>query len=105
MTLQERLAAAAEARRRAAGLPPEADTEGNSAGEPTATVDLTSPLAPVIDLRPAEERRFSKALTVAWRSDVCPTCGGQPRLDMEDIVGGVDHYSCLACGQLFQVPR
>jgi hypothetical protein len=104
MTLQERLAAAAEARRRAAGLPPEADTEGSLAGEPPATVDLTS-LAPVIDLRPTEERRFSKALTVAWRSDVCPTCGGRPRLDMEDIVGGVDHYSCLDCGQLFQVPR
>jgi hypothetical protein len=103
MTLQERLAAAAEARRRAAGLPPDDTLAGPD--DPDASIDLTM-LAPVIDLRPAEERRFSKALKVAGRSDVCPTCGTpDPRLDMEDIVGGVDHYSCLNCGQLFQVGR
>lgn len=79
-------------------------------------VDLT---APVIDLttridwsaRPApftpaadDQAGWSGATTYERRDD-CPSCGGPVRLDLEDVVGHVDHMSCERCGLLFQIAR
>ena len=71
--------------------------------------ELAAGLAPVVDLRPdlrssSGEPRFSGALAVG-ESDRCPYCGSDGALDMEDVVGGVDHYSCTNCGLLYQVAR
>lgn len=107
MTLGERLAAAREQRRLAAGLPPSIDLTGPT--EVTRDDDV------VIDLRgldrtpPAPsgppEPSFSIAVRVAESADGCPSCGAALRLDMEDVVGGVDHYTCTGCGLLLQVAR
>lgn len=71
-------------------------------------IDLTG-YAPVVDLRPELLSRdaapsFAGALAVG-EGDNCPNCATGGRLDMEDVVGGVDHYSCPNCGLLFQVAR
>ena len=72
------------------------------------SIDLTG-YAPVVDLRPEPlardgEPSFSAAIAVG-HGDRCPTCGGAGNLDMEDMVGGVDHFSCTSCGLLFQTAR
>lgn len=117
MSLRERLEAARAERRRRAGLPPEPpavspmsqpiDLDADRSSDP-ATIDLTG-VAPVVDLRPELAGRdrtpaFSGALEIG-QSDRCPHCGGPGRLDMQDYVGRVDHYSCTDCGLLFQVAR
>jgi hypothetical protein len=95
MTLRERLAAAAEERRRKAGLPP------------LPALDLTSG-GPVVDLRAGEltaaHPRMTHALAVSADRH-CPVCGTEARLDLEDIAGGVDHYTCPGCSLLSQVAR
>jgi hypothetical protein len=98
MTLGERLAAAAEERRRAAGLPQH------------PTLELTT-VDPVVDLRtPPDDRtaaahpRMTHALAVGTDRH-CPECGTEASLDLEDLAGGVDHYTCPACSLLFQVAR
>jgi predicted RNA-binding Zn-ribbon protein involved in translation (DUF1610 family) len=107
MTLRERLEAAAAERRRAAGLPPTDEDE--------STLDLTT-ASPIIDVRPSaaptppvssapRAPSFSGGIEVSDTGRSCPNCGGSTRLDMQDTVGGVDHYSCLDCGLLFQVAR
>jgi hypothetical protein len=114
MTLQERLEAAKAARRQQAGLPadePEVSPmrqpyEPKPADDPA--LDLRG-IAPVVDLRPGVEirsgaPRFSEALAVALDS-ACPNCECEGRLDMEDLAGGVDHFSCTNCGLLYQVAR
>jgi len=50
------------------------------------------------------EPSFSGALVVS-DGDSCPNCGCAGEVDMEDVVGGVDHYSCSNCGLLYQVAR
>jgi hypothetical protein len=103
VTLQERLDAAHQQRRLAAGLPVE-DLLA-SPPDPDPVLDLR-PVAPVIDLRPVPTApNFSSAITVVDDPGRCPTCSGSTRLDMQDVVGGVDHYSCELCGHLFQVAR
>ena len=117
MNLHERLEAAKAERRLRAGLPAEepevspmhqplrgddADAEGEAA------IDLTG-YAPIVDLRPEIRLRdgepsFTGALAVG-EGPTCPNCGCEGRLDMEDVVGGVDHFSCTNCGLLFQVAR
>ncbi len=126
MTLRERLDAAREERRRAAGLPPTPPAEpatmttddvvakGDFGVDLDSVVDLRTP-APVIDLRPLPPERpestpppsnpsFTAALAVSTRT-TCPQCGGPGQRDMQDVVGGVDHYSCTFCGHLWQVAR
>jgi hypothetical protein len=128
MTLAERLAAAREQRRLAAGLPPSTDPPGTDPpGIDPPGIDLTGPGEEtrdedvVIDLR--EFRRtppapsdpppasgplapgFSFAARVAASADGCPSCDSSLRLDMEDVVGGVNHYTCTGCGLLVQVAR
>jgi hypothetical protein len=137
VNLRDRLAAAHEERRRAAGLPPVDDTprsspaghQGPGPGDRATygidldhLVDLRHPApgsAPVIDLRPvapAGDARaaappvgtqgpsFSAALAVSTET-TCPRCGAEGTCNMEDVVGGVDHYSCTYCGHLYQVAR
>jgi hypothetical protein len=131
VNLRDRLAAAHEERRRAAGLPPAADDEAASGpdpgeratfgidlgqvvdlrrppAEPATVIDLR-PLAPVGDTRspaPSPDRgpSFSAALAVS-AATTCPRCGTEGTCNMEDVVGGVDHYSCPFCGHLYQVAR
>jgi hypothetical protein len=119
MTLRERLEAAKAERRQRAGLPPEAPEVspmqrpiGSSPTDEDArsddTIDLTG-YAPVVDLRQELLHRdtgpsFSGALVVSEGND-CPNCGSVGQVDMEDVVGGVDHYSCTNCGLLYQVAR
>lgn len=130
MGLRERLEAAEAERRRAAGLPVwnRADNEPGAA-KPNAApaarpsrpgssavpvVDLRKP-APVIDLRtrapardqlsPTSAPRATRAADPAADTVSCPSCGDPGRLDMQDIVGHLDHYSCLGCGSLFQLQR
>lgn len=120
MTLRERLEAAKAERRRAAGLPvddhpsgatPREPTSGPGAGGGLPTVDLTG-TAPVLDLRTGREvgegiqpaRSLTESLAVS-DSPSCPTCGDEGQLDMQDVAGGVDHYSCRTCDTLFQVLR
>jgi hypothetical protein len=72
------------------------------------SVDLTG-YAPVVDLRPEFPVRegdpsFTGALVVGDGPD-CPNCGCDGRRDMEDVVGGVDLFSCTNCGLLYQVAR
>jgi hypothetical protein len=117
MNLHERLEAAKAERRVRAGLPPE-EPEVSPMHQPRrddgdeadreAAIDLTG-YAPIVDLRPEILRRdsepsFTGALAVGEGS-TCPNCGCEGRLDMEDVVGGVDHLSCTNCGLLFQVAR
>ncbi len=101
MGLQDRLDAAKAARRADAGLPPVAEAVTLPARRPRAD--------PVIDLRDKEVIQqlshapsFSSALAVSGTGDRCPSCGGPTRLDLVDILGGVDHYACLDCQLLFQ---
>lgn len=56
--------------------------------------------------RGADERdpSFSAALEVSAET-TCPRCGTEGSCTMQDVVGGVDHYSCPACGALYQVAR
>jgi hypothetical protein len=126
MNLHDRLEAAKAERRQRAGLPAEApdvspmhqpiggrNVGGDQPGTDTDTdedfaIDLTG-YAPVVDLRPEPfvrdgEPSFSAAIVVG-QGDRCPTCGSESHLDMEDVVGGVDHFSCTNCGLLFQVAR
>jgi hypothetical protein len=98
MTLRERLAAAAEERRREAGLPRR------------SALDLTTD-DPVVDLgtrsgdrTAAAHPRMTHALAVGVDRH-CPECGTEASLDLEDLAGGVDHYTCPACSLLFQVAR
>jgi len=133
VNLQERLEQAKEHRRQSRGLPPQVErstpTETLEAptGPPTSgaasdlspddpVVDLT---APVIDLttrvpRHAAPAPFAPAdddqstwsgATTYDRRDDCPACGGPVRLDLEDVVGHVDHMSCDTCGLFFQTAR
>jgi hypothetical protein len=128
MTLRDRLEQAKAERRQAAGLPAEpppvspmdqpigsreqtdeaAGSAGSSTDDRDYSIDLTG-FAPVVDLRPdlrdpSNEPRFSGALAVG-EGDRCPMCASPGALDMEDVVGGVDHYSCTNCGLLYQVAR
>jgi hypothetical protein len=117
VTLQERLEAAKAERRRRAGLPPE-EPEVSPMHQPirrsgSATddgaLDLTG-LAPVVDLRlpPASHSdgpRFNRAMVVGDSGTACPNCGCEGHLDLEDVVGGVDHYTCTNCTLLYQVAR
>jgi hypothetical protein len=114
MTLQERLEAAKAERRRQAGLPAD-EPEVSPMRQPYQPKPADDPaldlrgLAPVVDLRPGVEfragpPRFSEALAVGHGS-ACPNCGFEGRLDLEDIAGGVDHFSCTDCGLLYQVAR
>jgi predicted RNA-binding Zn-ribbon protein involved in translation (DUF1610 family) len=109
---------------RTAPLPPAgAGGEGTSYDvDLSPVVDLRSPTeqAKVIEFRalvPAGESRptpaggadehgpsFSAALEVSAET-TCPRCGTEGRRNMEDVVGGVDHFSCPACGNLYQVAR
>jgi hypothetical protein len=117
MNLHDRLEAAKAERRRRAGLPPE-EPEVSPMHQPIPrphrddadpdadySIDLTE-YAPVVDLRPdrREAPSFTGALPVG-EGERCPNCEGRGRLDMEDVVGGVDHYSCAECGLLYQVAR
>jgi len=107
MTLGERLAAAREQRRLAAGLPPTIDltSTGEVARDDEVVIDLRRPAwepPPVLDPPPP---RFSDAIGVADSADACPDCGAELRLDLQDVVGGVDHYTCTGCGRLLQVAR
>jgi len=120
MNLRDRLEAAKVERRLKAGLPPEApevspmnqppDRSGAPAADPESETDYSIDLtqyAPVVDLRPPPSRdapSFTGALPVA-EGESCPHCSGRGRVDMEDVVGGVDHYSCADCGLLYQVAR
>jgi hypothetical protein len=84
------------------------DADDEAQGEKDYSIDLTG-FAPVVDLRPdlrdkSNEPRFSGALAVG-QGDSCPMCASRGELDMEDVVGGVDHYSCTNCGLLYQVAR
>ncbi len=114
MNLHDRLEAAKAERRQRAGLPPEAPDVSpmdqpfiGTVDDNEAGIDLTG-YAPVVDLRPGLVERgdpsFSGALAVGQGPD-CPHCGGNGFLDMEDVVGGVDHFSCRDCGLLYQVAR
>jgi hypothetical protein len=126
MTLRDRLEQAKAERRQAAGLPAEPPpvspmdqpvgsrapagdgTTDEATDDKDYAIDLTG-LAPVVDLRPdlrnaPAEPRFSGALAVG-KGDRCPLCASAGALDMEDVVGGVDHYSCTNCGLLYQVAR
>jgi hypothetical protein len=120
MNLRDRLEAAKVERRLKAGLPPEEpdvspmDQPLGRPGAPGAdsgsdtdySIDLTE-YAPVVDLRPPPSRdapSFTGALPVA-EGERCPNCSGRGLVDMEDVVGGVDHYSCSDCGLLYQVAR
>lgn len=114
MNLHDRLEAAKAERRQRAGLPPEApdispmhQPHRDSADDKEAAIDLTG-YAPVVDLRPPPAERgdpsFAVALAVGEGPD-CPNCGCDGFLDMEDVVGGVDHFSCSNCGLLYQVAR
>jgi hypothetical protein len=114
MNLQDRLEAAKAERRRRAGLPPEAPDVSpmdqpfrGVADDQEGAIDLTD-YAPVLDLRPGPAERgdpsFSGALVVGAGPD-CPNCGREGFLDMQDVVGGVDHFSCRDCGLLYQVAR
>ena len=115
MNLHDRLEAAKAERRQRAGLPPEEPEvspmqqpySGRVADKDAAAIDLTG-YAPIVDLRPAlverGDRRFAGALAVGEGPD-CPNCGCDGFLDMEDMVGGVDHFSCSNCGLLYQVAR
>lgn len=114
MNLHERLEAAKAERRQRAGLPPE-EPEVSPMDQPyrgpaedkDAAIDLTG-YAPIVDLRPGlvgrGNPRFAGALAVGEGPD-CPNCGCDGFLDMEDVVGGVDHFSCSNCGLLYQVAR
>lgn len=73
------------------------------------SLDLTG-LAPVVDLRippaaMAREPRFNDAMAVAANGSRCPNCGCAGHLDLEDVVGGVDHYTCTNCTLLYQAAR
>jgi hypothetical protein len=127
VNLHERLEAAKAERRQRAGLPAEAPEvspmhepigRSNEVGsrpgvigtdvDEDFAIDLTG-YAPIVDLRPELAGRsgdpsFSAAIVVG-EGDRCPTCGSESHLDMEDVVGGVDHFSCTNCGLLFQVAR
>lgn len=115
MTLQDRLAAAKAERRRAAGLPEEDLPSDIVAPElpryerhVVPEIDLTG-VRPVVDLRTAPapdegHRSLTGALSVS-QSSACPACSTEGRLDMQDIAGGVDHYTCPNCNLLFQVAR
>jgi hypothetical protein len=116
MNLHDRLEAAKAERRQRAGLPPEPPAvspmrrpyAGTDDDGEAATIDLTG-YAPVVDLRPEFPVRdgdpsFTGALVVGDGPD-CPNCGCDGRRDMEDVVGGVDHFSCTNCGLLYQVAR
>lgn len=121
MNLRDRLEAAKAERRMRAGLPP-TEPEGDPMHQPIGrsdeadsadedySIDLTG-YAPVVDLRHELEARarkgepsFSEALVVS-ETDRCPNCGSEGEIDMEDVVGGVNHYSCTNCGLLYQVAR
>jgi hypothetical protein len=118
MSLRDRLEAAKAERRQRAGLPAEAPevspmdlpiaTRDHTDSDQDPSIDLRG-YAPVVDLRHefrqrSSEPSFSSALQVGEGAQ-CPHCGGRGRVDMEDVVGGVDHYSCTACGLLYQVAR
>jgi hypothetical protein len=118
MTLQERLEAAKAERRRRAGLPAEAPevspmhqpigSSSSSDLTESSSLDLTGS-APVVDLRPevpppATSPSFNGAMTVA-DGPLCPNCGCEGRIDMQDVVGGVDHLTCTNCALLYQVAR
>ncbi|WP_208028692.1 hypothetical protein [Rhabdothermincola sediminis] len=117
MSLQERLAAAEDERRRAAGLPPLRREPARphrldqlrSSPDTAPRLDLTGS-SPVLDLRERMPEQVEPApVTVLHPAGddriVCPVCGGESRLDVTDVVGGVDHYTCLACAHLFEVQR
>lgn len=127
MNLHDRLEAAKAERRQRAGLPAEAPevspmhepiggrkVAGSQPGvigvdtDEDFAIDLTG-YAPIVDLRPELRGRdgepsFSSAIVVG-EGDHCPSCGSQSHLDMEDVVGGVAHFSCPKCGLLFQAAR
>jgi hypothetical protein len=112
MNLRDRLEAAKAERRMRAGLPADEPDE-SPMHQPSvdrdvdASVDLTG-IAPVVDLRPVPPIEPDPSFTSAFDvgvGDTCPSCGSSSRLDMEDVVGGVDHYSCTGCGLLYQVAR
>lgn len=114
MNLHERLEAAKAERRLRAGLPPEPPEVSpmhrrrDETEDPEAAIDLTG-YAPIVDLRYEliarnSEPSFTEALVVG-DGPACPNCGCDGRLDMEDVVGGVDHFSCTNCGLLYQVAR
>jgi hypothetical protein len=109
MNLLDRLEAAKAERRQRAGLPPESPDVSPMhrpyrADDDEIAIDLTG-YAPIVELRPEPaEPSFAGALVVGEGPD-CPNCGGDGFLDLEDIVGGVDHFSCSNCGLLYQVAR
>jgi hypothetical protein len=112
MTLRERLEAAKADRRRAAGLP--VDDPAPEAPKPWVplepALDLTGTL-PVVDLTtgmPVDKDAIGRSLTEALavsESDRCPACNSVGRLDLQDIAGGVDHYTCPNCTLLYQTVR
>jgi hypothetical protein len=104
MSLRDRLEAAKAERRLRAGLPAEEPSESS---DDDSSLDLTG-VAPVVDLRAVAPARTKPSFTSAFdvgAGDTCPSCGSRARLDMEDVVGGVNHFSCTGCGLLFQVAR
>jgi hypothetical protein len=116
MTLRERLEAAKADRRRAAGLPVDDAADPSATAdvpwygpEPLPRLDLRG-LQPVVDLRgtPGHADPVHSSLTEALSvsdSSACPACNTEGRLDLQDIAGGVDHYTCPNCMLLFQVVR
>jgi hypothetical protein len=61
---------------------------------------------------PAATRRWDDADDDRWMIRLsddtfaahCPNCAREAQIDMVDLVGHTTHYSCPACGTLWQVP-
>lgn len=63
-------------------------------------LDLREPMPDQVEPAPVTVLPAASDAAVA-----CPVCGGGSRLDVTDVVGGVDHYTCLVCAHLFEVQR
>jgi hypothetical protein len=115
MSLSERLKVAEQARRGSSGLTPGAPIS------PSAMVDLTEPIAPVLDLTdryddissgPAPgagaSGEFDETMPVAddrTTGTPCPRCGGTTRLDLIDQVHQTASLGCTSCFYMFKVDQ
>jgi hypothetical protein len=122
-TLRDRLDQAEADRRLAAGLPPTSpekplDPPGATFGrlawgraEPAASaitrglpVWVARPAPPAME-RPAEPSGLVDAVVDAVEviptECACPNCAGPTRIDMLDLVLGVEHLTCIDCGLIF----
>jgi hypothetical protein len=122
-TLRDRLDQARADRRRAAGLPPTSPAKpleplGATFGHlPPGRAEPATPVGQDLQTIDGEVDAVVDGLVESddqtgpdHDDDVfptecaCPNCAGPTRIDMLDLVLGVEHLTCIDCGLIFSTP-